>query len=78
MKITAVIAAILAFSGNSFAAAIETPGTTSVYLCNDRDFTGYCVDIKSPSGVCVPLGDDLNDQLSSVGPDQGSFCYFYV
>jgi hypothetical protein len=78
MKNIAAFAAILAFSYSSFAAPVDTTGTTSVYLCNDRDFTGYCVDIESPPGVCVPLGDDLNDQVSSVGPDQGSFCYFYV
>lgn len=78
----------------------EKRDTVSVYLCNDRDFSGYCVDINSPSGVCglflltytppsqnllysyshktVPLASDLNDQVSSVGPDGSAFCYFFV
>ncbi|KAF2108176.1 hypothetical protein BDV96DRAFT_556608 [Lophiotrema nucula] len=51
---------------------------TGVYLCNDRNFEGYCVHIDSPSGTCVPLGGDLNDKISAAGPDQGSFCYFFV
>ncbi|KAF1970653.1 hypothetical protein BU23DRAFT_401497, partial [Bimuria novae-zelandiae CBS 107.79] len=28
--------------------------------------------------VCVPLASDLNDLVSSAGPDVGSFCYFFV
>ncbi|KAF2728892.1 hypothetical protein EJ04DRAFT_407871, partial [Polyplosphaeria fusca] len=27
---------------------------------------------------CVPLGSDLNDKVSAVGPDPGSFCYFFT
>ncbi|KAF2027208.1 hypothetical protein EK21DRAFT_32975, partial [Setomelanomma holmii] len=27
---------------------------------------------------CVPLAADLNDLVSSAGPDSGSFCYFFV
>jgi hypothetical protein len=50
----------------------------SVYLCNDRDFTGYCKSISAPSGTCVPLASDFNDKLSSVGPDKGFLCYFFV
>ncbi|KAF9731730.1 hypothetical protein PMIN01_10747 [Paraphaeosphaeria minitans] len=57
---------------------IEKRANTAVYLCNDRNFSGYCVHIPSPSGTCVPLASDLNDLVSSVGPDQGSFCYFFV
>lgn len=49
-----------------------------VYLCNDRGFTGYCVHITAPSGVCVPLASDLEDKVSAVGPDDNAFCYFFV
>jgi hypothetical protein len=51
---------------------------TGVYLCNDRNWTGYCVHITAPSGTCVPLASDLNDKVSSAGPDAGAICYFFV
>ena len=79
MKLAAVV---IALASSAVLAAptpeIEKRATTGVYLCNDRDFKGYCVHINSPSGTCVPLASDLNDKVSSAGPDQGSFCYFYV
>lgn len=58
--------------------AISKRATTGVYLCNDRDWQGYCVHILSEPSACVPLAADLNDLVSSAGPDQGSFCYFFV
>ncbi|TAQ88780.1 hypothetical protein B7494_g2872 [Chlorociboria aeruginascens] len=82
MKSFSLIAALSSIIALTSAAAIASPvekrADVSVYLCNDRDFTGYCVDIKSPSGTCVPLGNDLNNQISSVGPDGSAICYFFV
>jgi len=51
--------------------------TVGVYLCTGYSYTGHCVDIKSPSGTCVPLASDLNNQVSSLGPDGSALCYFY-
>ncbi|MDI1489081.1 MAG: hypothetical protein OHK93_008359 [Ramalina farinacea] len=48
-----------------------------VYLCDDINFSGYCVHIVAPLYKCVPLGGDLNDQVSSVGPDKGPYCFFF-
>ncbi|MCJ1259339.1 hypothetical protein MMC24_007176 [Lignoscripta atroalba] len=47
-----------------------------VFLCTDRNFSGYCVHIVAPLYKCVPLGGDLNDLVSSVGPDYG-YCFFF-
>ncbi|PVH77099.1 hypothetical protein DL98DRAFT_573988 [Cadophora sp. DSE1049] len=52
--------------------------SVGVYLCNDADFKGYCVHIVQPINSCIRLGDDLNDKVSSVGPDQNAgSCRFY-
>ncbi|ORY62397.1 uncharacterized protein BCR38DRAFT_438365 [Pseudomassariella vexata] len=48
-----------------------------VYLCTDANWGGHCVHIVAPENVCVPLAGDLNDQVSSVGPDSGAYCRFY-
>ncbi|MCJ1344316.1 hypothetical protein MMC31_002519 [Peltigera leucophlebia] len=47
-----------------------------VYLCTDRNFGGYCVHIVAPYYQCVGLGNDLNDLVSSLGPDSG-YCFFF-
>ncbi|KAH7064252.1 hypothetical protein BKA63DRAFT_572168 [Paraphoma chrysanthemicola] len=52
--------------------------TLGVYLCTDRDWQGYCAHLQSEPSECVNLGADLNDLISSAGPDQGGFCYFFV
>ena len=49
---------------------------TSVYLCTDRNFEGTCQHIVSGYD-CVNVPAELDDQLSSVGPDPDIFCYFY-
>ncbi|KAJ7702033.1 hypothetical protein B0H14DRAFT_3883871 [Mycena olivaceomarginata] len=50
----------------------------NVFLCNDPNFTGYCVLITgATSGGCVELGPDLDKQVSSIGPDAGQSCYFF-
>jgi len=88
MQLTALLTALVAgvaiaaptssLERRLVAGDIEKRADTGVYLCNDRGFSGYCVHIVAPSGTCVPLASDLNDLVSSAGPDQGSFCYFFV
>ncbi|CZT10715.1 uncharacterized protein RAG0_15115 [Rhynchosporium agropyri] len=78
MKYFSIVAAFTSMVAISSAAAVEKRADVSVYLCNDRNFTGYCKVIKSPSSVCVPLASDFDNLVSSVGPDPGVLCYFFV
>ncbi|EHL03025.1 hypothetical protein GLAREA_03922 [Glarea lozoyensis ATCC 20868] len=49
-----------------------------VELCTDAGFTGRCVHIVQPIGQCIALSSDLNDLVSSVGPDQNAGdCRFF-
>jgi hypothetical protein len=74
----AVLSATVTLAVPASDVTLDKRATTGVYLCNDRDWQGYCVHINSPPSECVPLAGDLNDLVSSAGPDQGSFCYFFV
>lgn len=47
-------------------------------VCNDPNFEGYCDQIYAPASQCSHLVGYSFDQLSSVRPNEGSFCYFYV
>ncbi|KAI1117247.1 hypothetical protein F5Y14DRAFT_448180 [Nemania sp. NC0429] len=57
--------------------SLNTRANAGVYLCTDSYFNGYCVHIVQPEYVCVNLSSDLNDQVSSVGPDSPKYCLFY-
>ncbi|KAK7753790.1 hypothetical protein SLS62_004155 [Diatrype stigma] len=57
---------------------LQKRATLGVYLCTDANWSGYCVHITAPDNVCVPLAADLNDLVSSVGPDSGAYCRFYL
>jgi hypothetical protein len=84
MKLTTTTTTLIALFATSALAApasditLTKRATQGVYLCNDRNFQGYCVHINSAPSACVPLASDLNDKISSAGPDKGSFCYFFV
>ncbi|KAL2073097.1 hypothetical protein VTL71DRAFT_10421 [Oculimacula yallundae] len=71
MKSFSIVAAFTSLFALSSAAAVASPAekraNTSVYLCNDRNFTGY-----------FPLASDFDNLISAVGPDPGVLCYFYV
>jgi len=74
--------ALLALTASTALAApalnTRSDSTTTVTLCNDRDFTGYCRTFTTALNECVNLADDLNDQVSSVQPEGDSLCYFHV
>ncbi|KAL2074550.1 hypothetical protein VTL71DRAFT_8328 [Oculimacula yallundae] len=50
----------------------------NVLLCNEKNFAGYCANLRVPSGVCVTLTEDLNDRVSSLRPAPGNTCIFFV
>ncbi|KAF7356200.1 hypothetical protein MVEN_00951400 [Mycena venus] len=51
----------------------------NVYLCTDANWQGYCVYITDAGpDECVDLAGDLDDLVSSVGPDPNQICTFYI
>ncbi|RPA75994.1 hypothetical protein BJ508DRAFT_365302 [Ascobolus immersus RN42] len=70
-----ISSAFVAFAG--LAAAENYP----VYACVDINWQNCVkVDFQGPSGggTCWNFGDNLHDKISSVGPDPGNYCIFYV
>ncbi|KAJ7460242.1 hypothetical protein FB451DRAFT_1181914 [Mycena latifolia] len=50
----------------------------NVYMCTAANWQQYCVYITDASpGECVNLAADLNDLVSSFGPDPNQECYMY-
>jgi hypothetical protein len=59
--------------------ALQKRDAGNVYLCTDANWQGYCVYITDAgSGECVNLASDLNDLVSSFGPDPNQGCYMFA
>ncbi|KAJ6620489.1 hypothetical protein B0H10DRAFT_1079081 [Mycena sp. CBHHK59/15] len=50
----------------------------NVFVCVDADFTGQCTTLHGSSGQCVNVPLVFNDNISSVGPDSGQDCFFFI
>ena len=50
----------------------------SIFVCTDYNWGGLCDHFAFQNGVCANFPADLNDQISSVGPDAGWTCNLYV
>ncbi|KAG8525552.1 uncharacterized protein KY384_009196 [Bacidia gigantensis] len=46
--------------------------SVNLFVCQDKDFSGPCQALSSPSGLCLNLGNGFDDSISSLGPDRGS------
>ncbi|KAJ3559900.1 hypothetical protein NM688_g52 [Phlebia brevispora] len=49
-----------------------------LFVCTDDGFSGSCLNIGFYSQVCQNFPDGYNDQISSVGPDQGWNCELFI
>ncbi|KAJ6585797.1 hypothetical protein B0H19DRAFT_1368973 [Mycena capillaripes] len=50
----------------------------NVFVCTDEGFTGGCTTLHGSSGQCVNVPLVFNDNISSVGPDSGQDCFFFM
>jgi hypothetical protein len=48
------------------------------FVCVDAGFTGDCTTLHGSSGECVNIPLVFNDNISSVGPDSGQDCFFFM
>ncbi|KAJ7450833.1 hypothetical protein FB451DRAFT_1410152 [Mycena latifolia] len=73
-----VIDANAYMTGNETSAGADKRALGTAYLCTAAYFSGYCVAITGEyNGGCIDLADDLNNQVSSFGPDQGQRCQLF-
>ncbi|KAJ7463573.1 hypothetical protein FB451DRAFT_1180062 [Mycena latifolia] len=58
--------------------ALQKRDAGNVYLCTAANWEQYCVYITDAGpGECVNLAGDLNDLVSSFGPDPNQFCNMF-
>ncbi|KAK7023304.1 hypothetical protein R3P38DRAFT_3537792 [Favolaschia claudopus] len=54
----------------------RTPGT--VFACVNAGFAPPCGVFHGNSGQCVNFPSPFNDDITSVGPDPGQDCFFFI
>jgi len=50
---------------------------THLYMCKDADFTNECTNLHLEISNCQNIQDSFAQQVSSAGPDNGTFCTLY-
>ncbi|KAJ6592244.1 hypothetical protein DFH09DRAFT_1136956 [Mycena vulgaris] len=59
--------------------AFQKRDAGNVFLCTAANWEQYCVYITDAgNGECVNLASDLNDLVSSFGPDPNQGCYMFA
>ena len=49
-----------------------------IYICTDDQFSGACINYGFRNNQCSNFPTGFQDDISSVGPDQGWVCSLYV
>ncbi|CZT50547.1 uncharacterized protein RSE6_11554 [Rhynchosporium secalis] len=75
LRVASVLASL---AGVTLGGPIERSDGPSVLLCNDKNLSGYCVNLRVPSGLCVTFTEDINGKISSLRPAPGNTCLFFV
>lgn len=57
--------------------SLATPRTTHLYICTSAAFSGTCKNIELAAERCYNMGSTFDDNVSSAGPDDGTFCVLY-
>ncbi|KAL6703969.1 hypothetical protein ACN47E_008907 [Coniothyrium glycines] len=77
-----LLTALILLTASVFAAPMpqEAPAPTAIthlYICTDSPFKGQCTNLWLPVSKCQNLDATYAHQVSSAGPDEGTFCTLY-
>ncbi|KAJ7136979.1 hypothetical protein C8R44DRAFT_869062 [Mycena epipterygia] len=59
-------------------AMISSRTQAGAFVCTDAGFTGSCAVFNALSGQCINLPANFIADISSVGPDAGQECFFFM
>ncbi|KAJ7473536.1 hypothetical protein FB451DRAFT_1398648 [Mycena latifolia] len=58
--------------------ALSARAQGAVFVCGNAPFVQPCTKFRGASGECVNFSAAFNDNISSVGPDAGQECFFFI
>ena len=47
---------------------------TNIYICTDPNWVGTCMNMAVTPGKCYNMPAKFDKNVSSTGPDEGTFC----
>ncbi|KAH6644774.1 hypothetical protein C7974DRAFT_27610 [Boeremia exigua] len=50
---------------------------TNLYVCTEKAWAGTCKNVELTIGKCYNMGKAFDKNVSSAGPDDGTFCTLY-
>ncbi|KAJ4985760.1 hypothetical protein SVAN01_08756 [Stagonosporopsis vannaccii] len=75
-----ILCAILLFTSVALATSTldaRANSKTHLYICTDKSWAGRCENIELSVGKCVDMEKAFDNNVSSAGPDDGTFCTLY-
>lgn len=79
MQIT-LLALLTLFTTTGLASRALDPravAKTHLYVCTEKAWAGRCKNVEVTVGKCVNMGKAFDKNVSSAGPDDGTFCTLY-
>ncbi|GJE87356.1 hypothetical protein PsYK624_034390 [Phanerochaete sordida] len=49
----------------------------ALYVCSDANWSGTCENVGFNNEECIVFPGELQNDITSVGPPQGYYCYLY-
>lgn len=77
MQFTLALVALAAALAAS-ASPLQTRGSSNLYVCTDANWAGLCENVWFQDETCQTFPGELQNDISSVGPPQGYYCYLYT
>lgn len=77
MRLTNTSSVLLSFAAIASATSDLSPradAKTNLYVCTDANWAGTCMNIAVTPGKCYNMPTAFDKNVSSTGPDEGTFC----
>ena len=56
---------------------LSQPLGNALYVCSDANWSGTCENVGFNNEECIVFPGELQNDITSVGPPQGYYCYLY-
>ncbi|KAF3037006.1 hypothetical protein E8E11_006292 [Didymella keratinophila] len=75
MKLTSASLLLLTASASASSdLSIRADTKTNIYICTDMNWAGTCKNMAVTPGKCYNMPASFDKNVSSTGPDEGTFC----
>lgn len=74
LKLARILLFLFAAVSTALDLAPAASTKTNIYVCTDKNWAGTCMNIAVTPGKCYNMPATFDRNVSSTGPDEGTFC----